>query len=478
MRKKNNPFLFAIALVLIFMTSALFVFNNTNVSDDNEVASTAETDTGSQDLASELPSDTVEVAAMNPDEYDTGESVSGYAGEDKGFSPSEYDDYADGSDSQLNGRKDEASYSESHNNNPVEPADRLYDGYNTQPKELVSSASPSAHYNEKQKPVSESTTPFTNNRVNSNTESSNASKNKSSENAEIESVEAEQSYPNYAKAENSPEASLDSIQQDDEDPADDIQQDSYDSTDTSRQYDEDITKEAQLDVENTAEDVEQEENDSADLQYEDEDTTNESDAYENPDNTEADDDEALDDSEADDYEAMVDSDSDNTTDSADSPAVPQQLDAEQIITILSESVISDSGTFASYIDRDDWERRTIGSFGEQHTNCFSVNTGARYNMWGGGTQFVSFNIKELNDYQFLNFTICGENGTDGEMNVDVYVDREMEGDPDYNYHFNSCTIPAEAKINIQGASFIGILVNNLSGNENRMVFYNLSVSDV
>ena len=467
MRKKNNPFLFAIALVLIFLTSALFVFNNTNVSDDNEVASTAETDTRSQDSVPELPSDTVEVAAMNPDEYDTGESTSGYAGEDKGYNPSEYDDYTNGSDSQLNGKKDEASYSESHNNNPAGSADRINGGYDTQPKEHVSGTSPSAHYSEKQKPVSEGTTQSTNNRSNTNTESPNADKNKSSDNVEIESVEAEQSYPNYAKAENSPETSLNSIQQDDEKSADDIQQDSYDSTDTTQQYYEDITKEAQLDVENTAEDVEQKENDSADLQYEDEDTPNDSDTYETPD-----------DSEADDYEAMVDSDSDNTTDSADSPAVPQQLDAEQIVTILSESVISDSGTFASYIDRDDWERRTIGSFGEQHTNCFSVNTGASYNMWGGGTQFVSFNIKELNDYQFLNFTICGENGTDGEMNVDVYVDREMEGDPDYNYHFNSCTIPAEAKINIQGASFIGILVNNLSGNENRMVFYNLSVSDV
>ena len=151
------------------------------------------------------------------------------------------------------------------------------------------------------------------------------------------------------------------------------------------------------------------------------------------------------------------------------------LNSEQIMSLLASSLISESGAYTPIIDKEGFERKSIGSFGKERTNCFSVNTGASYNLWGGGRQFVIFNIEDLNDYDFLEFTICGENGTSGEMDVSIYVDHEIDESPDYNFHMSSCTNPETAQINIKGASSLGILVNNLTGHENRMVFYDLAV---
>ena len=150
--------------------------------------------------------------------------------------------------------------------------------------------------------------------------------------------------------------------------------------------------------------------------------------------------------------------------------------SETIMMALDQAVISDSGTYTAYFNKNPYEYKSIGAYGKTRTDCFSVNTGASFNMWGGGTQFVIFNVEDLNENKYLSFTICGENGTEGEMNVSVYLNRELEGEPDYNYHFESCTVPQTATIDIQGASSLGILVNNLSSRENRMVFYDLAVS--
>ena len=152
-------------------------------------------------------------------------------------------------------------------------------------------------------------------------------------------------------------------------------------------------------------------------------------------------------------------------------------DSEAIMTILDQSVISDSGTYLSYFKKNRYENSSINAYGKERTDCFSVNTAVSYNLWGGGTQYVIFNIEDLNAKKSLEFTICGEKGTEGEMNVSVYIDRELEGDPDYNYHFDSCTVPQTASIDIRGASSMGILVNNMCSRENRMVFYDLAVSD-
>ena len=162
-------------------------------------------------------------------------------------------------------------------------------------------------------------------------------------------------------------------------------------------------------------------------------------------------------------------------DAAESGFRADRFDSEQIMSLLANSLISDSGTYAPWFDREDYEYRYISSFGKQHTNCFSINTGASFNMWGGGTQFASFNVEALNEFDYLQFTICGENGTSGEMDVSIYIDREMEGTPDYNCHFSSCTIPETVQLNINGARFISIVVNNLTDHENRMVFYDLEV---
>ena len=150
---------------------------------------------------------------------------------------------------------------------------------------------------------------------------------------------------------------------------------------------------------------------------------------------------------------------------------PVQLDSEQIMLALSNSLIAKSGTFISYLN----ETGYANCSGSNHTNCFSISTDVGDNMLGYGMQFVQFDLNGLNDFKTLLLTICGESGASGEMEVSIFIDREMEGDPDVYFYFDECTVPETAEININGASFIYILVNNLADHDNSMVFYDLEV---
>ena len=150
---------------------------------------------------------------------------------------------------------------------------------------------------------------------------------------------------------------------------------------------------------------------------------------------------------------------------------PVQLDSEQIMLALSNSLIAKSGTFISFFDGTGYANCS----GSNHTNCFSISTDVGDNMLGYGMQFVQFDLNGLNDFRTLLLTICGESGAYGEMEVSIFIDRDMEGSPDLYYYFDECTVPETAEININGASFIYILVNNLADHENSMVFYDLEV---
>mgnify|MGYP001624053914 FL=1 len=151
------------------------------------------------------------------------------------------------------------------------------------------------------------------------------------------------------------------------------------------------------------------------------------------------------------------------------PDYVKVFDGETIMEILSQSVASDSGTYANYLGS-----KSISVFAEEQHNCFSINTAVSYNMWGGNIQDVVFNISELNEIGTLNFKIGGETGSDGSMVVDIFVGQAIGDYPDYTYEIEASAEPIEVSIDITGANSLGIRVTNCSSNENRLVFFDFS----
>ncbi len=145
------------------------------------------------------------------------------------------------------------------------------------------------------------------------------------------------------------------------------------------------------------------------------------------------------------------------------------LSSEQIFRILDKNKISDSGTYASYSGAT-----SINVFAKDETNCFSINTAASFNMWGGGTQMVSFRIDDLN-MDTLNLKICGETGTSDAMSVNVYVDiTDIDNaNPNYIYDFDA-PYPVDASINIKDATTLTFVVINHTSHTNRIAFYDFN----
>lgn len=52
-------------------------------------------------------------------------------------------------------------------------------------------------------------------------------------------------------------------------------------------------------------------------------------------------------------------------------------DSKEIMKVLSNSVVSDSGSYADYFGT-----KSISVFAEDRYNCFSINTAVSYNLWG------------------------------------------------------------------------------------------------
>jgi tetratricopeptide (TPR) repeat protein len=151
---------------------------------------------------------------------------------------------------------------------------------------------------------------------------------------------------------------------------------------------------------------------------------------------------------------------------SDKIASLRPVGSKDIMQILSESVLSQSGTYKAYLGSD-----SINAFAEDQYNAFSINTAVSYNMWGGGVQNVSFKISKFT-FDTLNFTICGETGTSGSVTIDVFLDHSVDdGSPDYSFTLDDAAYPINAVIDVSGKTTMAFKVTNHAGRENRIVFY-------
>lgn len=154
------------------------------------------------------------------------------------------------------------------------------------------------------------------------------------------------------------------------------------------------------------------------------------------------------------------------------PEYVKEFSGEEIMKILSESVASDSGTYASYLGS-----KSISVFAEERHNCFSLNTAVDYNLWGGNVQNVVFNVTNLREVGILNFKIGGETGSRGTMAIDIFVDQPIGEYPDYTYEIEAAAAPVSASVDITDATSLSIQVTNHSSNQNRIVFFDFSDGD-
>lgn len=143
--------------------------------------------------------------------------------------------------------------------------------------------------------------------------------------------------------------------------------------------------------------------------------------------------------------------------------------SKKIMKILSNSVVSDSGTYKAYLGTD-----TISVFAKDKHNCFSINTAVSYNLWGGNVQTVIFNVLDLKDVNKLKFKIGGETGSSGSMTVEIFMDKSFDDTADYSYDIGASDIPTKVSIKIKNTTSLGIRVTNHSNHENRLVFFGFS----
>ena len=143
---------------------------------------------------------------------------------------------------------------------------------------------------------------------------------------------------------------------------------------------------------------------------------------------------------------------------------------EDIMRVLSESVVATNGGFKTYLGDE-----SVSVFARDQYNCFSVDTSVWYNMWGNNIKSVTFNVTDLNEIDTLNFKAGGRTGSRGGMTVDIYVDRPVEGDADYTYDLEASDIPVDISIEIKGATSLSFLVTNHASIENTLVFYDFHV---
>lgn len=144
-------------------------------------------------------------------------------------------------------------------------------------------------------------------------------------------------------------------------------------------------------------------------------------------------------------------------------------DSKEIMKVLSESIVSNTGGYSQYLGTD-----SISVLAEDRYNCFAINTAVSYNLWSHNIREIVFNISNLNKIDVLNMEIGGQTGNKGTAKIEFFVDNQFDAIPDYTYELDTTFTPIPVSINIKDATLLGIRVTNNANNENRIVFFNFS----
>lgn len=113
-------------------------------------------------------------------------------------------------------------------------------------------------------------------------------------------------------------------------------------------------------------------------------------------------------------------------------------------------------------------------FGDTYTNGFTLSMGASFNMWGNGEQYVTYNIKSLSqEYSQIELLIGHIDGYESkDVIVQIYLDKTLDMNPDYEYVISPNTEPQIISIDITDKSSMTIQAINQGGDSNKIGFAN------
>lgn len=142
-------------------------------------------------------------------------------------------------------------------------------------------------------------------------------------------------------------------------------------------------------------------------------------------------------------------------------------DSEDIMQLLDDSIIIDSGTYTSYLGAE-----SIHALGIERTNCFSIYTlGASGNEYC--EEFIVFDISSFNNIRNLKFKIGAKADCGGPVLVDIFLDKEFNKYADESKQFepNEQTTSFVSLPGFESAETLGIRVINKSDSPVNVVFY-------
>lgn len=111
-------------------------------------------------------------------------------------------------------------------------------------------------------------------------------------------------------------------------------------------------------------------------------------------------------------------------------------------------------------------------FGDTYTNGFTMTMGASYNMWGGGTQYVTYNISSVSkEYSLIKLLAGHVDGyASNDIKIEFYLDKSLDENSDYEYTVSPNVSPQWLSIDITDCSAMTIQVSNLGGDTNCIGF--------
>lgn len=115
-------------------------------------------------------------------------------------------------------------------------------------------------------------------------------------------------------------------------------------------------------------------------------------------------------------------------------------------------------------------------FGKSYTNGFTISMGASYNVWGNGTQYVTYNVDSIsNEFSSIKILVGHIDGySSDDIKVEFFLDKSLEDSSDYEFTIHPTVSPEWISINIEDHSAMTIQVSNLGGDSNCIGFADIS----
>ncbi len=111
-------------------------------------------------------------------------------------------------------------------------------------------------------------------------------------------------------------------------------------------------------------------------------------------------------------------------------------------------------------------------FGEKYNNGFMIRMGASFNMWGEGTQYITYIISSVTKkYTKIKMLVGHVDGyVSNDIKLRIFLDKTLDETPNYEYTISPNVAPQWITINAKNTSAMTIEVSNLGSGTNCIGF--------